>query len=117
MKQSMKVVYKVWLDSEGKAFGEGPYELLKLVHKTGSLHKAAMEMNMSYRKAWLTLSASEKRLGILLLERTVGGTSGGGSSLTPEAKKFIKRYERFRKDVGEAITRIYDKHFGKAKKC
>ena len=53
----MKLAYKVWLDNEGKAFGEGPYRLLKLVEKTGSLHQAAMEMKMSYRKAWLTLRA------------------------------------------------------------
>lgn len=112
----MKVAYKVWLDSDGKAFGEGPYELLTLIEKTGSLHRAAIEMGMSYRKAWLTLRASEKRLGFPLLERTVGGTSGGGSSLTPEAKKFIKRYKRFRIDVGQAITKAYTKHFGKAKK-
>lgn len=113
---SIKVAYKVWLDSDGKAFGEGPYELLKLVENTGSLHKAVMEMNMSYRKAWLTLRTSEKRLGFPLLDRTVGGTSGGGSSLTPQARRFMKQYERFRRDVGQAITRIYAKHFGTAKK-
>jgi len=113
---SIKVAYKVWLDSDGKAFGEGPCELLRLVEKTGSLHKAAMEMNMSYRKAWLTLRASEKRLGFPLLERTVGGASGGGSSLTPQARRFMKQYEQFRKDVGQAITKIYAKHFGKPRK-
>jgi molybdate transport system regulatory protein len=43
-------------------FGEGPCELLKLVEKTGSLHKAAMEMNMSYRKAWLLHGVSEPRV-------------------------------------------------------
>jgi len=29
----MKVTYKVWLDQDGKAFGNGPYELLKRVEK------------------------------------------------------------------------------------
>jgi hypothetical protein len=29
----MKVAYKVWLDNNGKAFGEGPYQLLKMIKK------------------------------------------------------------------------------------
>ncbi len=43
----MRVAYKVWLDQNGKAFGNGPYELLKKIKKTGSLRKAAGQMNMS----------------------------------------------------------------------
>jgi molybdate transport system regulatory protein len=107
----MKVAYKVWLDSEGKAFGEGPYELLKHVAETGSLHQAAIQMGMSYRKAWLTIRASEKRLGFPLLERTVGGLSGGGSQLTPSGRRFIRKYELFRKDVSKTLEQIYRKHF------
>jgi len=108
----MKVMYKVWLDCDGKAFGEGPDRLLQRVETTGSLHKAAAEMKMSYRKAWLMLHAMEKRLGFLLLERKVGGVSGGGSHLTPEARKFMKRYEAFRQEVEGALQGIYAKHFG-----
>ena len=60
---AMKIMYKVWLDCDGKAFGEGPDRLLQRVETTGSLHKAAAEMKMSYRKAWLMLRAMEQRLG------------------------------------------------------
>lgn len=108
----MKVAYKVWLDNDGKAFGEGPYELLKHIEKTGSLHQAAIQMGMSYRKAWLTIRASEKRLGFPLLERTVGGLSGGGSQLTPPGRRFMTKYERFRKEVTQVVEAIYQKHFG-----
>ncbi len=31
----MKIAYKVWLDNNGKAFGDGPYELLRRVEKNG----------------------------------------------------------------------------------
>ena len=72
----MKVGYKVWIDNDGKAFGEGPYQVLRQIEQTGSLHKAAIELNMSYRKAWLMIKAIEKRLGFPLLERKVGGVSG-----------------------------------------
>ena len=108
----MKLAYKVWLDNEGKAFGEGPYRLLRLVEKTGSLHQAAMEMKMSYRKAWLTLRAIEERLGFALLERHTGGHSGGGSTITPRGADFLRAYEAFRTDVEEALENVYRKHFG-----
>ena len=108
----MKVAYKVWLDNKGKAFGEGPYRLLKWIEKTGSLHQAAAEMGMSYRKAWLTIRNVEENLGFMLLERKIGGTSGGGSLLTPECRKFLKKYEGFRKEIADAIETIFQKHFG-----
>ena len=107
----MKVGYKVWIDNDGKAFGEGPYQVLKRIEETGSLHKAAIELNMSYRKAWLMIQSIEKRLGFPLLERKVGGVSGGGSSITPEGKKFLKSYEGFRQDVKTVLEKTFKKHF------
>lgn len=109
----MRVGYKVWIDNDGKAFGEGPYQVLKRIETTGSLHKAAFELNMSYRKAWLMIQAIEKRLGFPLLERKVGGVSGGGSHITPEGKKFLVHYEGFRQDVKAALEKTFKKHFEK----
>ena len=109
---SFKIAYKVWLDCDGKAFGEGPDRLLQRVEATGSLHKAAADMKMSYRKAWLMLKTMERRLGFALLERRVGGLAGGGSRLTPEARAFMKRYEAFRQEVEGSLQEICHKHFG-----
>jgi len=108
----MKIMYKVWLDCDGKAFGEGPDRLLQRVEATGSLHRAAAEMKMSYRKAWLMIRAMEQRLGFTLLTRKVGGISGGGSRLTQEARDLMFRYEAFRKEIEGALKQIYTKHFG-----
>jgi len=107
----MKIAYKVWLDDNGKAFGDGPYELLRRVEKTSSLHQAASQMGMAYSKAWRLIHTLEKRLGFPLLERRVGGEFGGGSQVTPQAKKLMNQYEKFRKDVKEALERIYQKYF------
>ncbi|HUJ88843.1 MAG TPA: LysR family transcriptional regulator [Syntrophorhabdales bacterium] len=109
----MRVLFRVWLDNNGKAFGEGPYRLLKGVEKLGSLHQAAMEMKMSYRKAWLTVNACEERLGFALIDRQTGGASGGGSHLTVKGKNFVKRYEEFRSETNKTIERIYRKHFAR----
>jgi molybdate transport system regulatory protein len=108
----MKIAYKVWLDDDGKFFGEGPYWLLKGIEKTGSLHQAAAAMDMSYRKAWLTIQKAEKKLGFPLLDRKVGGTSGGGSQITPQGQIFKGRYEQFRDEVKKCLEAVYLKHFG-----
>jgi molybdate transport system regulatory protein len=110
--RKMKVGYKIWLDNNGKAFGEGPYRLLKLVGKTGSLNKAARGMNMSYRKAWLIIQSVEKKLGFSILERKVGGVSGGGSVITMDGKNLMRDYEKFRKDVDTSLEKLFQKHFG-----
>ena len=107
----MKIVYKVWLDQDGKAFGDGPFELLKRVENTDSLHEAAHQMGMSYSKAWCLIRTMEQRLGFHLIERQVGGSSGGGSWITPEGKDLMARYEQFRKDVERSLNRVYEKHF------
>ncbi len=103
----MKVAFKIWLDNNGKAFGEGPYELLKRVERTNSLHEAAHRMRMSYSKAWKLIQTMEKRLGFPLLDKRVGGHSGGGSQVTPKGKDLMKRYERFEMEAKEAIEKVY----------
>jgi molybdate transport system regulatory protein len=107
----MKVGYKVWLDNNGKAFGDGPCELLRRVEQTKSLHQAAGQMGMAYSKAWQLIRTLEDRLGFVLLERKAGGRCGGGSQVTPMAKDLIKNYMQFQKDVKHAIENIYRLHF------
>jgi len=107
----MRIGYKVWLDNNGKAFGDGPYQLLKRVEETHSLHRAAKEMGMAYSKAWRLIGAIEKRLGFLVIERKVGGRSGGGSRVTSQGKELMKRYKHFQKDVNASLEKIYRTHF------
>jgi molybdate transport system regulatory protein len=107
----MKISYKIWLDKDGKAFGDGPYELLRRVEKTRSLHQAAHQMGMAYSKAWRLIRTMEERLGFVLLERKTGGRAGGGSKVTSEGKRLMEHYGRFRKEIEEAMEKIYQRHF------
>jgi len=107
----LKIAYKIWIDNNGKAFGEGPYQLLKRIETTGSLHQAAIEMKMSYRKAWTTLNNIEKKLGFPLIERKVGGIAGGGSQITDQGRSLMNHYEAFRAEVKETLDNIYQRHF------
>ncbi len=85
--------------------------MLKGIEKTGSLRQTAAEQGMSYRKAWMVLKTVEKRLGFRLLDRKIGGASGGGSTVTPSGKTFISKYERFRADANKLVEQAYRKHF------
>jgi molybdate transport system regulatory protein len=109
----VKIAYKVWLDNEGKAFGEGPYRILKQIEKAGSLHQAAIDLNISYRKAWMTLQNVENKLGFALIDRKVGGVAGGGSQITPSGKTFMRSYEKFRTEIEKVLEKTFQKHFGK----
>lgn len=108
----MKLGYRIWIETDDKAFGVGTYELLKFIEKTGSLCQGAADMKVSYRKAWNIIHKAEQKLGIVLLERTVGGVAGGGSKLTPEAKDFMTRYEMFHAEAKQSLKSLFDKYFG-----
>ena len=103
-----KAVRVTFLDDNGeKFFGEGPYRLLSGVEKTGSLHKTAEELEMSWSKAFRIVKRAEEVLGFPLLERKTGGTGGGGSAVTPEGKAWIRKYETYREACRKEETRIF----------
>jgi molybdate transport system regulatory protein len=84
----MKISYRLWIEKDGMpVFGRGVQTLLELVEKTGSLHKAAEELEMSYRAAWGRIREYEKRLGITLVEKGRQGRTG--AKLTPDGKRLM----------------------------
>ena len=108
----MRLNYKIWLDHRGRAFGDGPARLLDGVEQWGSLRKAAHELGMSYNKAWRILHAAEQRLGFPLLDRSVGGSLGGGSHLTPEAQDLVRRYKALAAEADVVLKQVFERHFG-----
>lgn len=107
----MRLAYKIWLDYRGRAFGDGPARLLDGVEHWGSLRQAAQELGMSYNKAWRILHAAEQRLGFALLDRSVGGSLGGGSRLTPQAQDLMTRYRALASSAAEALETAFQTHF------
>ncbi len=102
---------KIWLERENrKIFGDGPFDILKRVERTGSLRQAAAEINMSYSQAWRLVWMIEKNLGLTLLEKQAGGRGGGHSSLTEEARTLIRKYEFFRRDSESSLDRLFEKY-------
>jgi molybdate transport system regulatory protein len=107
----VQLKYKLWLDYRGRAFGDGPARLLAGVEESGSLRKAAQELGMSYNKAWRILHAAEQRLGFPLLDRSVGGSLGGGSNITPAARDLMIRYQAVAAEADEVLTQVFQRHF------
>jgi molybdate transport system regulatory protein len=111
----MKIIYKVWLQKDnGRAFGEGPHQLLKGVEMTGSLKEAAARIGMAYSQARLLMEGCESHLGFALILRKQGGVSGGGSEITPEAVELMKAYKSLRADIGTVLAEVYERHFGQS---
>ncbi len=98
----MQVNYKLWIETTEKFYGEGPQQLLLLTDQTGSLNIASKKMNLSYKKALTIIKRAEDQLGFKLLERKIGGASGGGSRLTAEARHWIALFERLNQRLERA---------------
>lgn len=106
----MKIRYKLWLEEQGEqVFGDGVYRILKLVDELGSINQAAQREKMSYRQAWGMIKTVETRLNMKLLERRIGGESGGGATLTPHGKKLIQEYENILAKVEQLLEPLTKK--------
>ncbi len=99
----MNFGYKIWIEKDGKTvFGMGIFRLLTLVAETGSLHKAAQELKMSYRAAWGKVRDYEERLGIGLLEKGRHGRTG--AQLTQQGQQIMTRFQDILKEIDRTLT-------------
>lgn len=106
---------KVWVVSNGGKilFGEGRLRMLELVEKLGSMNKAAAEMGMSFRTLWGKIHATEREMGVPLVETSVGGGKKGGSRLTQEARRLMGRFRTLNGKVMKEADAAFRKTFGK----
>lgn len=114
MKQKLpelKAHYKLWLSLKNGdgILGDGKWRLLKAVEEYGSISKAAVQLGISYRKAWGDLKKAEELLGIPVIEKHRGGQLGGSSVITPQGINLIKAYTRFHNDFENAFQRSFEK--------
>ncbi|NCO51521.1 MAG: LysR family transcriptional regulator [Deltaproteobacteria bacterium] len=106
---------KIWLEVAGQPLlGGGRERLLQAVERTGSIRAAAIELGISYRRAWSQLRDLENIAPFAVLERTKGGKGGGGARLTAEAKVLLKNYESLINGVRAEIDRRFVAHFAES---
>jgi molybdate transport system regulatory protein len=91
----MDAGFDAQLRAGGVSFDARDAALLRAVDAAGSLNAAAGELGRSYARAHERLKALEAAFGPLV-ERTRGGTGGGGSELTDDARALLERFDRLR---------------------
>lgn len=76
-----------------EALGHAPadkrLEVLRRVGETGSISQAARDAGISYKAAWQAIDTLTSLSGVALVERTVGGSGGGGARLTPQGQALL----------------------------
>lgn len=72
--------------------GPGKIALMELISKHGSISAAGKEMGMSYRRAWLLVDEINHIFREPLVETQMGGSGGGGASLTKLGRDVVGRY-------------------------
>jgi len=106
------VKYKIWIENaEGESlFGDGKLELLVAIEETGSLKAAIEKMGWGYRSTWNNLQLLEQKLGFQIIEKSRGGTGGGGQTvLTSKGKQFVEIFRQIHKDSDAEFENISKK--------
>ena len=80
------------------ALGPGKIELLAQVAKTGSLNKAAQDLDMSYMRAWQLVRTMNNCFREPLVQLARGGSAHGGATLTPTGQTALNLYEKLEAD-------------------
>ncbi len=102
----------IWLEHDGKVvLSPWRLRLLEAVDRAGSISGAAELLNVPYKLAWERLAEMEEGSGSPLLERHVGGSHGGGASLTPEGRALIDRFAHFMAVMEVALAEEFSSHF------
>jgi molybdate transport system regulatory protein len=83
--------------------GRGKIALLEHIRETGSISAAGRAMDMSYRRAWLLVSALNGmfKQDAVLSQR--GGKQGGGAVVTPFGEELIRCFRAMEEKTEAAL--------------
>jgi molybdate transport system regulatory protein len=90
--------------SPDSALGPGKISLLEHIESSGSLSKAARELGMSYRRAWLLLDDINGMFNDPATTASVGGSGGGGARLTDLGREIVKAYREIEDAAEKAAS-------------
>lgn len=84
-----------FLEIEDVTVDQRDVEALRAIAEHGSMNQAAAALGRSYARIQQRISALEERLGPLVT-RQRGGSGGGGSTLTENARDVLAQFDRIR---------------------
>ena len=104
MTQSAHLSLKLRIYNEDKiAFSPGKAELLLAIHATGSISKAAKQMNMSYRRAGQLVDTMNRNFSSPLVSTQTGGSYGGGAQVTAFGLLIVEKYQKMQRIAKQSI--------------
>jgi molybdate transport system regulatory protein len=86
------------------AIGPGKAELIERIAATGSISAAARAMGMSYRRAWQLVEALNQDFRAPVIITSIGGTRGGGATVTPFGERLVAAFRRMEHKASAAIA-------------
>ena len=99
---------KVWFAWKG-GFLMGPnyFRFLEAIEKTGTIREAGKVAGWSYRTCLNRIRRMEAVLGGTVLVTSRGGASHGGAALTPEVRRMVKLFGRWRDQMHDLSDRSF----------
>ncbi len=91
-KKTLLLRPRLYLD-EGLSIGPGKIDLLRELGRSRSISAAARELGMPYKRAWLLIDSLNQGFGRPVAETAIGGSGGGGASLTPLGERLVAAYD------------------------
>ncbi len=93
--RKLGISVKLQLDLPGGArVGPGKIRLLELIEEAGSLSRAAEQMRVSYRRAWLFVQQINQAFDEPSVATPEHGHGGAAARLTDFGKELIRRYRQ-----------------------
>jgi molybdate transport system regulatory protein len=101
----------------GVRLGPGKVALLEAIDSAGSLSRAAAEIGMSYRRAWLFMQQINQAFDQAAVSTPEHGHGGGPAKLTDFGRELIRQYRSIEKKAitsgGEILAWLDEHHTGK----
>lgn len=103
---SERIRARFWITGEQSSYvGIGRIQLLENIDKYGSINSAAKSMGMSYKKAWKLIEELNQVTDKPFVIKSQGGKSGGGTALTDEGKRMVKKFRELEQEFISFLER------------
>jgi molybdate transport system regulatory protein len=81
-------------------------DILRRIGEAGSISEAARGAGVSYKAAWQAIDTLSNLAGTALVERTVGGSGGGGAQLTPGGTQLLQAAQLLNQARARVLAQI-----------
>lgn len=111
--QPLQLDLQVGLRAETAFWTAATAHFLELIATTGAMLSACQCIHISYSKGWTMINEAERQLGYPLLQRSQGGSGGGGSELTERGRDLLAGWQAMQAELQAVGEELFQKYFGK----